>query len=197
MRLLTVVLTGCLLCPPRAAAQFGLSAELGLGFMGGTDRDTSSADVGSLRPYRPTQFTLRPEWQFKNVRVALGLTYSTPNMAVEGTYTIVSSDSQTATLIEMAPEVSYRLLRTGTGVSVHLHGGPVVDLWTVFGNATTEVGGQLALSLEVPLASRIHMLVRGSGVVTSSVFDKGDLPPEVEVQKMRRGTIALGVRYGP
>lgn len=191
-----VMATNLLLVTP-AAAQFGVSAEVGLGFMGGTDRDTSSADVGSLRPYRPTQLTIRPEWQFDRVRVGLGLTYATPHMALEGTYTFVSSDSQSATLLEMAPEVAYRLLRTGTGVSVLLHGGPVVDLWTVFGEATSEVGGQIALSLEVPLASRVHMVVRGSGIMTSSIFDRNDLPPEVEVQAMRRGTIALGVRYGP
>jgi len=197
MRLVALCIVGGLTLVPPAAAQFGVSAELGLGFMGGTSQDTTNADVGSLRPYRPTQYTLRPEWQFGRVRVGLGLLYARPTLAIEGTFTFVANDSGKSTLFEVAPELAYRLLQTHTGVSVRLHAGPVVDLWTVLGEDRTVAGGQLALSVEMPLASRLYFLVRGSGVVTKSVFDKNDLPPELEVQPMRRGTIALGVRYGP
>lgn len=177
-------------------AQFGMSAEVGLGFMGGTSQDTSNTDVGSLRPYRPTQYTLRPEWQFGRVRVGLGLLYSRPTVAIEGTFTFVANDSARSTLLEVAPEVSYRLFQTATGVAVRAHAGPVVDYWSVLGEDKAVAGGQLALSVEMPLATRWHFLVRGSGVVTQCVFEKYDLPPELVVQPMRRGTIAMGVRYG-
>lgn len=197
MRILTLVMAGHLVLLSPAAAQFGVSVELGLGFMGGTSQDTSNADVGSLRPYRPTQYTVRPEWQFGRVRVGLGLLYARPTLAIEGTFTFVANDSGKSTLFEVAPEVAYRLLQTHTGVSLRLHAGPVVDLWTVLGEDRAVAGGQLAVSVEMPLASRFQILIRGSGVMTKSIFDKNDLPPELEVQPMRRGTIALGVRYGP
>jgi len=197
MRSLALVMAGTLLLQPPAAAQFGVSAELGLGFMGGTSQDTSNADVGSLRPYRPTQLTLRPGWRFGRFTVDLGLTYATPPIAVEGSYTFVFNDTGRTMLIEAAPEVGYRLFVTGTGVSFNLHAGPVVDLWTILGENRTVAGGQVAASVQVPLASRIQLVVRGSGVVTKSALEKSDLPSQVAVQAMRRGTVALGVRYGP
>jgi hypothetical protein len=194
MRIALLVLGTAVLLPPSSAAQFGVSGELGLGFMGGTDHDTASV---SLRPYRPATYTIRPEWEFGRVRVGLGLTYSTPHMAFEGSYTIVSSDAEGARLLEAAPELSYRLLRTSTGVSLRVHGGPVLDTWSVMGETTAEWGGQLALSTEMPLAARWHLTIRGTGVITSSVYDQGDFPPEIKVEAMRRGTVSLGVRYGP
>src|SRR2546428_405719 len=54
---------------PGVAAQWSVSAELGVARFGGTSRDSAGATVG---PYRPTTFELRLERGAGRARVAVG-----------------------------------------------------------------------------------------------------------------------------
>ena len=49
---------GLTLGPPRVAAQWSVSVDVGVARFGGTSRDSAGATVG---PYRPTTFGLRLE----------------------------------------------------------------------------------------------------------------------------------------
>ena len=45
------------------------------------------------------------------------------------------------------------------------------------------------------VADGVSGVVRAEGVVTGSVFNEGDLPPEFDRRQTSRVLIALGVRY--
>src|SRR5947208_3199849 len=64
-----------------AAAQWGVSLELGVARFGGTSRDSSGATVG---PYRSTTFGLRLDRAVGVARVALGVVYAKTGLAAEG-----------------------------------------------------------------------------------------------------------------
>lgn len=199
MRLATIALF-CLAVPGgRARAQLGLSSDVQLSIYGGVSRDTSAANLGqTFRPYRPILVTFRPEWSFSRVRIALGLTYGTPDIAEDGDPLAVVLHN-TATLLELSPEVSYRLVQLPRGSTIRVHAGPLISIWNLKADegSRTRAGALLAASTEFPLTSRLHGVVRLSGAVSSRLFRQSDLPPEFEIQAVRRASIGLGLRYGP
>jgi hypothetical protein len=198
MRFATVVLF-CLALPAgQAEAQFGLSSDVQLSIYGGVSRDTSAGNLGqTFRPYRPILVTLRPEWTFGRVRVALGVSYGTPDIAEDGDPLALILHN-TATLLELSPEVSYRLVQLPRGSTIRLHAGPLISIWNLKADegARTRAGALLAASSEFPLTTRLHGVIRLSGAVSSRLFRQSDLPPEFELQRVRRASIGLGLRYG-
>src|SRR3989442_14460956 len=63
------------------AAQWSVSAELGVARFGGTSRDSAGATVG---PYRPTTFELRLERGGGRARVAVGVLHANTGLVAEG-----------------------------------------------------------------------------------------------------------------
>src|SRR5436190_1865850 len=100
-----------------------------------------------------------------------------------------------ASLCEVAPQVSFRLARFGAGVDVRLEAGPAIQLWTVDGDSRTRVAAQTAAALEWPLAGSLSGSLRVSGVLSGSIFNADEPPPEVERRATRRFGVAIGVRY--
>src|SRR5205823_2387321 len=90
---------------------------------------------------------------------------------------------------------SSRLARFGAGVDVRLEAGPAVQLWTVDGASRTRVAAQTAAALEWPLAGSLTGSLRVSGVLSGSIFNADEPPPEVERRATRRLGVAIGVRY--
>ncbi len=87
------------------------------------------------------------------------------------------------------------MARFGAGVDVRLEAGPAVQLWTVDGASRTRVAAQTAAALEWPLAESLTGSLRVSGVLSGSIFNADEPPPEVERRATRRLGVAIGVRY--
>ena len=198
MRHVTTLLLCCAALAGRAAAQFGLSADVQLYSYGGVSHDTSAGNTGeSFRPFRPLLVALRPEWTLGRLRLALGIAYGTPDIAEDGEPLAVVLHN-TGKLIELSPEVSYRLARFPRGPSIRAHAGPLIGRWKLDGEdgARTRAGAFLALSSEFPVTAKLHAVIRLSAALTSGLFEGSDLPPEFKLQGMRRAGIGMGLRYG-
>ena len=174
-----------------AAAQWGVSLELGVARFGGTSRDSSGATVG---PYRSTTFGLRLDRAVGVARVALGVVYAKTGLAAEGQgVAVVQYDL--GSLWEIAPELSLRVARFGTGIEVRLDAGPTIDVWNFDGERRNRVGGRAAAALEWPLARTLTGSLRVSGTLSGSAFDEADTPGGVERRATRRVGVAVGLRY--
>ena len=198
MRDLTILLFCVVAVPGRVAGQFGLSVDAHQFAVGGVSRDTSAGNSGeSFKPFRPILVAVRPEWSFGRIRLELGIAYGTPDIADDGDPLAVVLHN-TAKVLELAPEVSYRLAQLPRGLVVRIHTGPLIDTWKLDGDeaARTRAGGLVALSTEFPVTAKLHGVVRFSGALTAGLFERSDLPPEFQLRAMRRLGIGLGLRYG-
>jgi hypothetical protein len=187
----TLALLGLTLAPLPATAQWGVSVELGVARFAGTSRDSAGATVG---PYRPTTFGLRLDRALGQARVAVDVFYAKTGLAGEGQGVAVVQYGS-ASLWEIAPAVSLRVARFGTGVEARVEAGPALDLWDFDGERRTRLGGRAATVVEWPLARDLMGSLRVSGVLSESVFDAADTPPGVERRATRRFGVALGLRY--
>ncbi len=172
-------------------AQWGISAELGVARFGGTSRDSSGATVG---PYRPTTFGLRLDRTLGRARVAVDILYAKTGLAGEERGVAVVQYG-TGSLWEIAPAVSLRVARFGTGVEARVEAGPAIDLWNFDGERRNRVGGRAAAIAEWPLARALTGSLRVSGTLSGSVFDQADTPAGVERRATRRFGVAIGLRY--
>ncbi|HKW40557.1 MAG TPA: hypothetical protein VJN39_04845 [Gemmatimonadales bacterium] len=177
--------------PLAGAAQWGVTAEIGVARFGGTSRDSSGTQVG---PYRPTTFELRLDRALGPTRVAIAAQYARTGIAGEGGgLAFVQYDI--ASFWEIAPQISWRLARFGAGVDVRLEGGPAFTLWDINGESRNRVGGRAAAAFEWPLAGGLRGSLRMGGVLSPSIFDAADTPAGVERRATRRFSVALGLRY--
>src|SRR5213596_2153623 len=102
------------------AAQWSVSAELGVARFGGTSRDSAGATVG---PYRPTTFDLRLERGAGRARVAVGVLHANTGLVAEGQGVAVVQYG-IGSLWEIAPEVSLGVTRFGAGLEARVAAGP-------------------------------------------------------------------------
>ncbi len=182
---------GAALTPRVGAAQWGVSAYVGVARYGGSSRDTSGTRVG---PYRPTTFELRLDRVVGTTRVAFTVLYAKTGIAGERAgLAVVQYD--VASLWEVAPQVSLRVTRFGAGVDVRLEGGPAFELWDLDGQARNRVGGRAATVLEWPLARALVGSLHVNAVLSGSLFDASDAPSGVERHATRRFGVAVGLRY--
>ena len=173
------------------AAQWGLSAEVGVARFGGTARDSSGASLG---PYRPTTFGVRVARDLGPVRVGIGLMYARTGLAGEQNQTAVVFYDR-ASLLEAAPEISLAVARFGAGWVTRVEAGPSLSIWDVDGVSRTRVGGRGAVAFEWPLSGRCAGSLRATGVVSGSVMNRDETPAGVERRATRRGGISIGLRY--
>ena len=187
----TLALLGLTLGASPAAAQWGVSAEFGVARFGGTSRDSSGATVG---PYRPTTFGLHLDRGSGRVRVGVGVLYAKTGLAAEGRgVAVVQNDI--GSLWEIAPELSLRVARFGTGIEARVDAGPTIDFWNFDGERRNRVGGRAAAVAEWPLTHALTGSLRVSGMLSGSVFDAADTPSGVERRATRRVGVAVGLRY--
>jgi hypothetical protein len=182
---------GLTLGPPRVAAQWSVSVDVGVARFGGTSRDSAGATVG---PYRPTTFGLRLERGSGRARVALGILHAQTGLVAEGQDVAVVQYG-VGSLWEIAPDVSLGVARFGAGVEARVEAGPAIDLWSFDGEGRHRVGGRAAAVVQWPLAQALMGSLRVSGVLSRSVFDAADTPSGVERRATRRFGVAVGLRY--
>lgn len=195
MRTLTaaaVMMVLSLAVGPRAvAAQWGISAEIGVARFGGTSRDSSGATVG---PYRPTTFGVRIDRDAGAARVALDVLYAAPGLAGEND-DLAFVQYGVLSLWEIVPEIGLRVARFGAGVEARVEAGPALDLWEFNGEQRHRVGARGGVALEWPLARSLSGALRLSGAWSGSMVDPGDVPAGVERVSTRRFSVVLGLRY--
>ena len=175
----------------RLQGQWAIAADIGVARFGGTSRDSSGATVG---PYRPTTFGLHLDRGSSRVRVGVGVLYAKTGLAAEGRgVAVVQNDI--GSLWEIAPELSLRVARFGTGIEARVDAGPTIDFWNFDGERRNRVGGRAAAVAEWPLAHALTGSLRVSGMLSGSVFDAADTPSGVERRATRRVGVAVGLRY--
>ena len=197
MRLLLVVLGSLLLAlPTGVAGQWGIGLEVGVARYFGTSRDTTTTtDNGRFEPYVPTLLGITIDRQIRKVTLALRLTYASGALALE---TDGPTVFERASMLhaQAAPEIAVPVIALGSGARLSLHGGPLVDVWTLEGEETrSRIGGQVAGSLDCSLGARFTSTVAVRLGVTPSVFEAGELPTEFVRHASWRTTVAFGLRY--
>jgi hypothetical protein len=80
-------------------------------------------------------------------------------------------------------------------VLARLEAGPAVDLWTVEGESRRRWAGWAGAAVEWPLGRHLRGALRASGALSPSVFDRVDLPDDVERLTSRRWGVAVALRY--
>ncbi len=194
MRIFLTWIGGLLLAAPLTAQtpRWHVTIEAGELRFHGTSADTSSEGAGSFRPYRPTAIGLRLE-QGGAVRVGIGLLYGSGPAALTGPEVTIAAETDPLALMELAPTVSMRLTRVGSG-SLRLAGGPLLDRWS-WSVAPTRwrVGGEIAAQLEAPLGAMSGLVVRAGLARSASVLEDADLPATFERRASWRSSVALGL----
>ena len=187
----TLLTFGLAAGPHMGAAQWSLSADVGVAYFGGTSRDSAGATVG---PYRPTTLAVRVDHGDGPVRFGLHVLYAEPGLAgKQGDLAFVQSG--VLSLWEIVPQVAVRVVRFGTGVEGRIEAGPAFDLWEFDNEQRNRVGARGAVALQWPLARSLTGSLRVGGVWSESVVDPGDVPAGVERVTTRRFDVAIGLRY--
>ena len=179
---------------PRLAAQWSLAVEATASSYGGTSRD-GGADPTAFRPHHPTSVGLRVDRRFGGMAVGVGAALAGSDLIAENS-SVGAILKDALDLFEVAPEVALLLGRTGPGLAVRVHAGPLIDIWSPQGGDTrTRLGGQAGLSLEWPVTRRFAGSLRGAAALTGSLFKQGELPPGFERRAMWRRSVSLGLRF--
>ena len=180
---------------PALAAQWSLAVEATASYYGGTSRD-SGADPTAFRPHHPTSVGLRVDRRFGRLAFGVGTALGGGADLIAENSSVGAILKDALNLFEVAPEVALLLGRTGPGLAVRVHAGPLIDVWSPEGEDTrTRAGGQVALSLEWPLSRRFAGALRVAAALTGSLFKEGELPPGFERRAMWRRSVSLGLRY--
>lgn len=187
----TLLLLGLAPGAAPAAAQWSLSAEIGVAGFSGTSRDSSGASVG---PFRPTTFAIQVDREAGPARLALMVLYAEPGLAGrQGDELFVQYG--VISLWEIAPTLSVRVARFGAGGAAWVEAGPALDLWQFDSEQRPRVGARAGIALEWPLARSLSGSLRAGGVVSGSMVDSTDVPSNVERVATRRFGVGLGLRY--
>jgi hypothetical protein len=187
-----MISASCLVCSP-VIAQWSVGAAAGADrFWGGSAEGTGLHR--SFLPYRPTTFFFGLQRQSGKVAVGLRLGYFSASLALEGTDGL-SAVKGVFMVYSVLPELTYEF---ATALANHLivHAGPVIEVWSIAdGGSETRVGGQVALSLGIPLAARLVGSVRAGLGIIPSPFTSGQFDETVERRPLWRRQVAAGLAY--
>lgn len=190
--LLSLILPSAL--PASAQARWAAALHIGADRFWGGSVDQSPEHL-SFRPYRPTTFAASLDRRGHKVGVGLRLGYASAAMALEGTGA-VAGVSDIFTIYSLAPSLSYVVATLGSGNSLLVAAGPLLELWDIADlDSRTRIGGQTSIALAVPLSRRLGATLSGGIAVISSPFDDGELPPEYTLRALWRRSLAGGLEY--
>lgn len=194
MRTSLLCIVGFLLAAPlqAQARRWSVTIEAGELRFRGTSADTSAEDNGAFRPFRPATLGLRLE-RGGAVGVGLGVLYGAGSAALIGPELTIASRTDALTLVELAPSVSLRVARLGSG-SLRIAGGPVLDHWSWSpAPSRWRVGGELVARLETPLGAASGLVVRAGVARSGSMLEDDDLPESFERRPSWRSSVAVGL----
>jgi len=194
--LLQLVLPACLgnLGCSIASAQWRVGIEAGADRFWGGSLETSS-DHRSFRPYRPTIFGIGVERRDNKLAIGLQVHYSESSLALEGKDAVVAVDGVFQT-VGFSPEAAYRLARIGGDNELRVHVGPLVEVWSIIDEeARVRLGGQAALSLDVPLGGKLNGSFLAGAAAVPSPFNEDELDDGYELRALWRRRFAVGLEY--
>jgi hypothetical protein len=180
-------------------SQWRLGLEVGAARFWGGSLETGEGET-SFRPYRPTTFGAGLERQSGRYAFGLQVHYFQSSLGLEGPELVISAEGVFET-VSISPEAVVRIATLGPGNELRLHAGPVFEVWDIVDNGTrTRLGGQGAVSLDVPLGVRFSGVVAAGVAVTPSPYDEGELDlgagaPTYERKTLWRRRLGLGLRY--
>ena len=180
-------------CSP-ALGQWAVTTEVGADrFWGGSIETTD--DRRSFRPYRPTTLGVGLERKAGRLGAGLRLRYASASLALEGSDAVAAAKG-VFTVYSAAPEVMYRIATVGAVNQLVLHGGPLLEIWSVLDADTqTLLGVQGAVSLNLPLGGRFAGSLTAGAAVMPSPFEEGQLDPPFERRALWRRRFAVGLDY--
>ena len=179
--------------------QWRLGLEAGAARFWGGSLDTGGEHT-SFRPYRPTTFGIRLERQAGRSGFGLQVNYFEAGLALEGPDVVISSDGVFKTF-SIAPEASIHVTTLGSGNSVRLQAGPLLEIWDIIDRDTrTRLGVHGSVSLDVPLGNRFSGVVLAGAAITPSPYGEGELNlgegfPTYERRTLWRRSFGLGLKY--
>jgi hypothetical protein len=149
----------------------------------------------SFRPYRPTTLGVGLERRSKALGLGLRLHHTRASMALEGSDALVAAKG-VFEVFGFAPEMICAIASIGTGNSLLLRGGPLVEVWKIIDEPTkTRLGAQAALAITVPFGSGFAGSALASLAVTSSPFTRSQIEPNFEPRTLWRRGIAARLEY--
>lgn len=171
--------------------------DVGRAHTGGTSRDTASGDERAFRPFHSTVWSLHGSHRVGGFALGLIGSYGTAGFALEGPDLLLVDRTVRFTFYELAPVIGIPLTGLGNDGLLTLTGGPVVALWRLTDQPDrTRLGARLGLSLPVWFGQALGGVVRLDGVVTPSVFEEAELPPEFILPATWRVQVSLGLLAG-
>ena len=173
--------------------------DVGRAWVQGSSRDTASGDDRAFRPHAPTGIALGVTRRMGAGPVTLGLvaSYGEGGLALDGPDLLLVDRTTQFAFYELAPLIGYRLTRLGRDGALFLAGGPAFSRWSLTDQPDrTRVGGRLALSLPLWFGANVGGALGLSGIVTPSVFEEGELPPEFVRTTTWRVEMTLGLVAG-
>ncbi len=190
---LALVLTGSLWCSP-LLGQWVVAAEVGADrFWGGSVE--KSEEERSFLPYRPTTFGVGLERGAGRFAFGIRLRYASASLALEGADGVVAVKG-IFTTYSVSPELVYRIASVGPANRLLLHGGPLLEVWSVAGEGSqTRVGGQGGVSISVPLGGRLAGSLTAGAALIPSNFAADQLDPDFERRALWRRRFAAGLAY--
>jgi hypothetical protein len=151
-------------------------------------------DHRSFKPYRPTTIALGLERRTRGIGLGLNVGYTGASLGLEGTDAVVAVKG-VFEVYSIAPEVSFRIVSLGTGNTLLLHAGPLIEVWSLVDEDTrSRAGCQGAVSLEVPLSKQFGLALSAGAALTSSPFENGELDG-YELRALWRRRFGLGLNY--
>jgi hypothetical protein len=188
-----LISASCFVCNA-GVAQWSVGAEVGADrFWGGAVERAGLHR--SLLPYRPTTFVLSVQRQSGKATIGMRIGYFSAALALEGAEGL-SAVKGVFQVYSASPELTYQLAAPGLTNQLLVHGGPIVEVWSIGDDGSeTRVGGQVALSLSIPLGGRFAGSARGGVAIIPSPLANRQLDGSFEPRPLWRRQVAAGLSY--
>jgi len=198
---LIILLAGITCSPAVAQGPWSIFVAGGAAGFGGASKATTDvgADVSQYKPGATTRFHLGAARTFGRVSVAMDASYAKAALNADGDGVWVGINPG-FTLYDIRLLANYELARLGTGTTLLIGLGPMLQIWSgrAVDNTLTRLGGAAALTFTVPVSTRFALFTSGSLGVAGSPFDQTTLD-EVglfEPTNVWTRELAVGIRYG-
>jgi hypothetical protein len=187
-------LLGILASPLAAQRHWGIAVELGSASFNGHARSTTITPEATGHPSPARTWGLRVSRAGSKAEFSVGALVASTGVQFEDEESAAEARGVLG-LVEVSPQVALLILKPREA-AVRVHLGAVLDRWSPEGDkARTALGGLAALSLDVPFSSRFGAEVRWETLLTGSVFEEDELPPEFSRKSGWSERWVVGMKY--
>jgi len=177
-----------------ARAQWQIGVDAGAFDFGAIARDTVS-DARWVTLGSGVTAGVRLERGMGSVRIAFSVSTAGMSLVVEDD-TVFVGVKRTFRVVELPPEVAFRLTTTSTGAAVWLEAGPLLGVWLPDGGEGRVRGGAFGgLGVAVPLLARVTGAFGVRATFSASPFEEGEVVSDFARSTAPRVTAQAGVRY--